>query len=320
MDVFLSDVLLQIKSNVVMIVLMTALVVLVLRQGEAQREAQRALGEELHSTNMTVHLLQKQLPENISHILLTPSQASKTKEAGLKSLMSALDISYPKIQDCPGKPPKKHFSKFKFVWNWGGRPESAVYQPFVDAVSETLLKLNLEIYDISRGQSLIDQLLFATDISTLRELDRNGQKKGRVLYKGKIQGKSDLVIVDKTHGRAFIMRNDVRIAIEVKVSLNSPSDSASGLRESIIQLLGLCCDNPYLSPPVLLTDFVKEFIVLSIQRCSPQIPLKFKIDATGYTDISSALMAAYELSKRRNVTRDLGRPDTPELNGDDYSD
>ena len=44
MDVFLSDVLLQIKSNVVMIVLMTALIVLmtalivlVLRQGEAQR-------------------------------------------------------------------------------------------------------------------------------------------------------------------------------------------------------------------------------------------------------------------------------------------
>jgi hypothetical protein len=274
-------------------------------------DTNRETNRKIEGVGMTIHSIEKQLPESIVHIVLTPSQASKAKDTNLQSLLDILLIDFPVISDCAPKPSKKNFSKVKFAWNWGNRPESGVYKPFIDAVSEALLALRLEIHDVSGGQLLYNQLLYTTNLCSLRVLDENGKKTGPVYYKGQIQGRTDLVVVDNKEKWGYILRHNVWFVVEVKLSLKSQSELASGLREATTQLLGLCGENPFRSPPVLLTDFVNEFIVVSLYRPS-KIPLKFEIDARRFPDIASALSSAYELSMRSGISEDLGRNNTPE--------
>jgi hypothetical protein len=191
-----------------------------------------------------------------------------------------------------------------------------VYGPFIAAVEETLLKLKMEIYDVSGGQKLWDKLLYTTDLCTLRVLDDQGRKTGPVYYKGHIRGRTDLVVVDNEGPWECILTNNVRFAMEVKLPLNSQSELASAMREATIQLLGLCGDNPYRTPPVILTDFVNNFIVLSIRRPS-RVPLTFAIDAIRFPDISSALSSAYDISMKLGISEDLGRNNTPDGSADD---
>lgn len=304
MDALLSEFLLQLKSNILVITLFLSLLYMINRKIEGTDRKIEGLG-------LTVHLIEKQLPESIVHIVLTPSQASKTKDAKLQSLLKILDMSFPVVSDCAPKPSTKNFSKFKFSWTWGKQPESSVYSPFIDAVKETLLKLKLEIYDVSGGQYLWDQLLYTTNLCTLRVFDESGRKTGPVYYKGQIRGRTDLVVVDNKGPWAYKLTNNVRFAIEVKLPLNSKSELDSAVREATTQLLGLCGDNPYRSPPVVLTDFVKVFIVFSIRRPS-EIPLKFEIDAISFPDISSALSSACDLSMKPGVSVNLGRNNTPD--------
>ena len=286
---------------------------------ELIRETNRKIEEKIQGVALTIHSIEKQLPENIVHILLTPSQASKTKNANFQSIMDILFIDPPKLSNIAHKPSRKNFSNFTFTWNWGNQPESSVNKPFIEAVSGALLKLDLEVQDVSGGQLLFNQLLFTTKIHSLRVLDENGQKKGPVYYKGEIRGRTDLVVVESKREWVYIRRHNVRFAIEIKLPLKSESEIASAIREAITQLLGLCCDNPLNSPPVLLTDFVNLFIVLSLRRPSKN-PLKFVIDAIKYPDIASALSSAHQISTLEGISEDLGRCNTPDGSAENEAD
>ena len=312
MDALLSEFLLQLKSNIIVVTLLLSLLPLLYMINRKIEGTNR----KIEGLGLTVHLIEKQLPESIVHIVLTPSQASKTKDANLLSILKILLMNFPVVSVCAPKPSTKNFSKFKFSWTWGKQLESSVYSPFIDAVKGTLLKLKLEIYDVSGGQYLWDQLLYTTNLCTLRLFDESGRKTGPVYYKGRICGRTDLVVVDNEGPWAYILTHNVRFAIEVKLPLKSKSELDSAMREATIQLLGLCGDNPYRSPPVVLTDFVNVFIVFSIRRTS-QIPLKFEIDAISFPDISSALSSACDLSMKPGVSANLGRNNTPDRSAED---
>jgi hypothetical protein len=214
MDVLLSEFLLQLKSNILVVTLFLSLLYFLYNMINRKIEG---TNRKIEGLGLTVHLIEKQLPDSIVHIVLTPSQASKTKDANLQSLLRVLDMNYPVLSVCEPKPSTKNFSKFKFSWTWGKQPESSVYSPFIDEVKETLLKLKLEIYDVSEGQHLWDQLfLYTTHLCTLRVLDESGKKTGPVYHKGRICGRTDLVVVDKGP-RAYILTNNVRFVIEVKL-------------------------------------------------------------------------------------------------------
>ena len=329
MDTLLKEFIQQLKAQALLITILfgcfSCLFLINRKMEDANskiEEANRNTNSKIEEANrnieglgQTIHLIERQLPESIVHILLTPSQASNTKDANLQSLLNILFITFPSILD-KDKPSKKHFSKFKFEWVWRNQPESSVYKPFVDAVSDNLLRLNVEIYDVSGGQLLYNQLLYTTELCSLRVLDAHGRKTGAVYYKGQIRGRTDLVVVDKEGPWTFILRHNVRFVIEVKLPLKSKADLSSAFRDAMTQLLGLCGDNPRRSPPVLLTDFVGVFIVLSLSKPS-RIPLKFEINAYRFPDIASAMSSAYELSMQPGISEDLGRNNTPDGSRDE---
>jgi hypothetical protein len=129
---------------------------------------------------LTIHSIEKMLPESIVHIVLTPSQASSKNDVNLKILLDILLVNFLVISDCAPNPPKKMFSKCKFVWEWRNQPESRVYGTIYRSNSDILLKLKLEIHNVSGGQLLLDQLLYTTNICNLRVLDEKDRKKGPV--------------------------------------------------------------------------------------------------------------------------------------------
>ena len=263
MDAFLNEFTLQLKSNALVVTLLFVCFFYANRETNRKIEdANRETNRKIDGMGLTIHSIEKQLPESIVHIVLTPSQASRTKDANLKILLDLLLIDFPKISDCEVKPSKKNFSECKFTWDWGNQPESSVYKPFIEAIRDNLLKLKLEIHDVSGGQLLLDQLLYTTKICNLRVLDDNGRKKGPVYYKGQISGRTDLVVVEYKGEWAYILRHNVRFAIEVKLPFKSPSNLASALREATTQLLGLCCDNPRRSPPGNLLIIITKILIM----------------------------------------------------------
>ena len=344
MNAFFEELTLQLKSNALIITLTLGSLFYLVRETnrkieEANKETNRKIEEANKETNrkiietdkknklsnhkldrkldgigLTIHSIEAQLPESIVHIELTPSQASKTKDAGLHSLLNVLGISFPELCNEPNGS-KNYFKGLNFNWKWRNQSESSVYTPFINAVSTYLSALHLKIHDVSGGQKLCNQLLYTTKLCTLRVFDEYGNKKGPVYHKGTIKGRTDLVIVDNVK-MGLILTHNVRFAIEVKISLRSQAEIASGLREAMTQLLGLCGSNHFRSPPVLLTDFVNSFIVVSLQRSS-SIPLRFEIAAQNFLNIASALSSAYELSIKESISADLGRENTPEGSAED---
>jgi hypothetical protein len=308
----LRQFLVQLKSNIVFIILTILFVCYFNAKMTKMLEKVYIIDALNKRIGLSIELIKKQLPEHLINIVLTPSQASKTKEAKLQSLLNILRLKYPIVLHCAPKPSNRHFSTFKFSWTWDNQPESNVYKPFIEAVQQTLLKLKLEIHDVSKGQNLWeDQFLYTTNISSLRTLDEHGRKTGPVHYKGQIRGRTDLVVVDNRGPWAYILSHNVRFVIEVKLPMKSQSELSSAVRDATIQLLGLCCDNYYRTPPVLLTDFSNVFIVFSIRRSS-RFPLKFDIDATRFPDICTALSSAYDLCIKLGVSVELGRSNTPD--------
>lgn len=144
---------------------------------------------------------------------------------------------------------------------------------------------------------------------SLRHYDPFNKKQGKVLYRGEIRGRTDIVIMDYDPP-GEIARHNVRFAVEVKEDMTRPCDLQSGLREATTQLVGLCGDNSNCSLPVLLTDFVAVFIVVHLCQ-ETSFPLKFSIIADSCSNLKSAMSLTYAISMRGCISADFGRPDTP---------
>jgi hypothetical protein len=249
-----------------------------------------------------------QLPASVVHIKLTPSLATAVKDDRFKRLMDALDLDGPNFQEGISEE-EGEFAGFDFVWVWGSKSERESYGPFCQALCNS--NLSKVAVCVSEGQRLMGKLLYTTPLWSLRRFDEEKRKVGRLLFRGEISGRTDIVVMDYDPG-SDILRHNVKFAIEVKryKDIKTDSNLKSALREATTQLLGLCGDNSNNTPPVLLTDFCSVFIVLQLHLKS-NYPLKFEILAWQCSSNKSALHKALTLSMLPCVSTDFGRPDTP---------
>jgi hypothetical protein len=262
----------------------------------------------LSNLELGLHQIINQLPASVVHIKLTPSLDTVVKDVGFRNLMDALDLDFPTMIE-EGILEEGNFSNFEFDWVWGQKKENESYEPFQKAYAEH--SLPGVVVCVSDGERLMDKLLFTTPLWSLRKFDEKQRKFGKVLYRGEISGRTDLVLMDYDPG-ADILRHNVKVAIEVKrnCDINAPAKLKSALREATTQLLGLCGDNSNNTPPVILTDFTSLFIVLQLHVKS-NYPLKFEILAWNCSNIKSTLHKASMVSMLPCVSADFGRPDTP---------
>ena len=267
----------------------------------------------LNNLELGLQQIIDQLPASVVHIKLTPSLATVVKDVRFRKLMDALDLDFPTMIE--GISEEGNFADFEFEWVWGSKKEFESYEPFRKAfVKHSLPGV---VVCVSDGERLMDKLLFTTHLLSLRKFDDKQRKVGRVLYRGEISGRTDLVLMNYDPG-SYILRHNVKVAIEVKrnCDINAPAKLKSALREATTQLLGLCGDHSNNTPPVILTDFTSLFIVLQLHLKS-NYPLKFEILAWNCSNIKSALHKASMVSMLPCVSADFGRPDTPSGNDGD---
>jgi hypothetical protein len=174
---------------------------------------------------------------------------------------------------------------------------------------------------VDREAKLMNSLFYTTSLWSLRKYDDNGLKVGRVLYRGEISGRTDIVVMNHDPG-CNILRHNSKFVIEVKRTndINTDAKLISALRETTTQLLGLCGDNSNITPPVVLTDFCGVFIVLQLHMKSAY-PLEFEILAWRCGNIKSTLSKALGVLMLPCISVDFGRPDTPTCSsGEDDTD
>ena len=274
--------------------------------------------QELQAVKISQHRILEQLPASVMHIKLTPSLATVVKDKRFNKLMDALQPDFPIFRECDCS--EGMFSEFEFEWSWGTKQENASYVPFCEALSR-LQNSSLIAICVANGERLMNSLLYTTSLWSLRKYDADGLKVGRVLYRGEISGRTDIVVMDHDPG-CDILRHNSKFVIEVKRTkdINTDAKLKSALREATTQLLGLCGDNSNNTPPVVLTDFCGVFIVLQLHMKSIY-PLEFEIFAWRCRNIKSTLNKALEASMLPCISADFGRPDTPSCSsGEDDRD
>jgi hypothetical protein len=109
----------------------------------------------------------------------------------------------------------------------------------------------------------------------------------------------------------------VRFAIEVKMSKNMehPALLRGAIRESVVQLFGLCASNEVCTPCVLLTNLNQKHYVISLVLPNPDV-LRFQISAQRCTSLWNAIQLANEIGKKPSISKFFGRSATPS-NSDD---
>ncbi len=136
----------------------------------------------------------------------------------------------------------------------------------------------------------------------------------QIVFKGRVRGRTDIVILKESHRGGEITRHMVDFVIEIKDTSSISSNIKGCIRESVCQLLGLCGDNSNTSPSVVLTDLVKKFYVIYLTKS--EAPLKFKILIDACEDLSSAIELA-QMVAQECISIDFGRPPTPNLSDDE---
>ena len=106
---------------------------------------------------------------------------------------------------------------------------------------------------MSEGRYCAEKLLFNSDICTRRKRNPTipGQK---VFLRHQVEGRTDIVALNRDHPGGHILRNMVKFAIEIETVEGYSASSSGCLREAQLQWIGLNAFNTNCSPPVILTN------------------------------------------------------------------
>jgi hypothetical protein len=159
--------------------------------------------------------------------------------------------------------------------------------------------------------------LFDVSIFNLRsKLGSHGEP---LVAKVKLHGRTDFVALRENvvlPEGSHIFRYMVDYCIEVKQSKVMQGKQASDKceKEAMLQLIGLCVDNPRSAPPVILTNMAHKHAVFYLDLMTEN-PLSFQIKKQICSSILCAADFALLLAnkeERQGIARDFGRGPTPD--------
>jgi hypothetical protein len=243
------------------------------------------------------------LPDVVVGIDITPSLASQAKDEGYSQLLESLNIDAPVL---PGVDDPLYSSSvsplphFPWLWPASSDIESESYKP----LCEYLESCGLFPVDVSSGQYLCyDNNLFDTTLWSIRKYNKAGERE-LVLYKGRVTGSTDIVVLRAAHRKGDIGRNMVRFVIEVKTPRILKENVQPCIREGVCQLLGMCGDNGNTTPAVVLTDLATSFYVIYLTNSEP--PGRYTVNIRAYGNLYSACELAQSVAEDY-CTADFGR-------------
>jgi hypothetical protein len=276
------------------------------------KERDERLLREQQKTDSLLEELSKKVPTVISITDLTPSQATTSKGKELQLLFDTLNLPDKPVVD-QGVYESNHL-RSKFSFSWTGRT--------LEKEGYGALQKHLEsngfarIYCVDAGQRLVMSELFDVSIFNLRS--KCGSHGEPLVAKVRLHGRTDFVALGENvilPEGSHILRYMVDYCIEVKQAKDMEGNSAYDKceKEAMLQLIGLCVDNPKSAPPVILTNMAKKHIVLYLDLVTKD-PLSFQIKKQICSSILCAAHFALLLAnkeERRGIARDFGRGPTP---------
>jgi hypothetical protein len=260
--------------------------------------------KKLKDLSLKMQLLIQSMPR-IELLEITPKYAA-TAEGAQKylSILNALRIPPPIVQILNDAVAD---DEPKFHWAWtAGRSEYSGYRP----LCEFLRHNGLSSMVVQGGKQLPLGSLFCYSRTVLWSLVSVLHESGRmekIIHQIRIAGRTDLVCLDMmTEGE--ILPFMVRFAIEVRMSkyLENPSLFEAAIRESVVQLFGLCENNDICTPCVLLTDLNDKHFVIALELPNPRVQ-QYKISAKQCTSLWNAIRLANEVAQKAPVSRFFGR-------------
>ena len=203
--------------------------------------------------------------------------------------------------------------EWKFSWKWLADDasddrvlERKSYQPILSF----LRGLHFLCEDVSEGQFCVEKLLFSSDINTRRNDNPMTVRGQKVFLRHRVQGRTDIFVLNRDHHRGHILRNMVKFAIEVKTVVDFSRSTSGCMREAQLQLIGLNAFNTNNSPPVVLTNLAERHQVVYLDRDQE---CWFLIKVQHCDSFAAAVHFANSKASRSCISHHFSRPTTPEL-------
>eukprot|EP01038_Epipyxis_sp_PR26KG_P004909 gene4909-6872_t len=239
----------------------------------------RQSNEQIERLALEVHQIWGRLRHVVVGINLTASEFSIARDTKLPRLLTELGICPVTDDDEVPFSAVKHPFLIRFNWKWRGVDER-----------------------------LMDKLLHETVLFNIRKANYFDDK-SVVVYKGSVRGRTDIVILKvPDDGRTRIV---VQFVIEIKTAIAMRNKFSGCLNEAVVQLLGLCGDNPHNSPSVVLTDLTVNILVVHLfcdRDGNPNFPYFIKVRRCAC--LNSAMHFANEVSENC-ISAHFCRPRTP---------
>eukprot|EP00523_Entomoneis_sp_CCMP467_P003480 CAMPEP_0168764528 /NCGR_PEP_ID=MMETSP0724-20121128/24918_1 /TAXON_ID=265536 /ORGANISM="Amphiprora sp., Strain CCMP467" /LENGTH=332 /DNA_ID=CAMNT_0008813751 /DNA_START=45 /DNA_END=1043 /DNA_ORIENTATION=+ len=251
-----------------------------------------ALSDVLKDMSISLHTIKETLPSVLSGHVVTPSTASRDRQRSA-SIFDAVGLALkPTELDGEYVLPVEHQNRtdWKFDFKW---PVQSLDDKVLERTSYA------PVLKYLRGLDLLAEDENPNDV--------RGQK---VYHRHRVQGRTDLVVLNKSRQGGEILRSMVRIAIEIKTT-NGYKQSVDGcMGEAQLQLIGLNAFNTNHTPPVLLSNLAKTHFVLYLDYSDDgwSYVIKKRLCAT----FSAALHFALEKSNEDSISANFSRPMTPE--------
>jgi hypothetical protein len=153
----------------------------------------------------------------------------------------------------------------------------------------------------------VEYLLYNSDIYTRRTQNPTipGQ---RVFLRHRVEGRTDIVALNRDHQGGYILRNMVKFAVEIKTVKGYSGSSSGCLREAQLQLIGLNAFNTNCSPPVVLTNLAGAHKVLYLEADQNW---EYRIRLQKCNSFPAAVHFANQRGSNHPISEHFARPMTP---------
>jgi hypothetical protein len=187
-----------------------------------------------------------------------------------------------------------------FQFEWRSNVEATGYSKVLDY----LQGLGLIAHIVADDTKLAEGLLYDVVLYSLRTTEI---RRPRCRYR--LRGRTDIIVLDPDN--ANVSRSSTVFGVEIKsAGMNDEKGINQALREGFLQLVGLNAANEYRSPPVILSNLVREHYVLYFVReqnsSSGNTYYQLKI-VKAKTFGGAVRFVCTSLMKRASVTHDLCR-------------
>ena len=270
-----------------------------------------ALQSEMQAMRLELHGVRETLPSVLVGHVVTPSGASRMPQV-VSTVFDALGLSLnPERSNSKYDLPESCDPRWQFQWSWneGASDDKSLERESYQPVLQYLRGLGFFSADVSEGQFCVEKILFNADVYTCRNQNPMSVRGQIVFLRHRVQGRTDIVVLNRDHQGGYILRNMIKFVIEIKTVAGYKQSTTGCMREAQLQLIGLNAFNTNCSPPVVLSNLARTHQVVYL---TVDDDWKYSIKIEECSSFAAAIHFATQIGERDCISHHFARPTTPD--------